>query len=513
MASRYPESCFVDYCFHPIRVIRDGVDVVVPCQKCDGCLLHKANQWSMRCGMEIESTPATIFGSLTYNNRYYPKLYPVVGSQFLSSQMSRFRVSRTFDDCVWVSDHPDNIRYNGVKEVSREDNLIIKPKNGFYNPIDISHWDNFNYPAIGYASKRDIQLWLKLLRRFLDEQISYKSKRVLERGYFRYFIISEVGPTTFRSHYHFLIFCQSSEIAQALLSGALYQNWQMCDKDRFEPYVHLCDSGARGYVTQYLTSFSSLPVVYTENKEIRPFRLSSKAPSIGYVEQDKEKIYEDVARGIIKYSRAVPRLESTSLLCYPKDYCITLFPKCYEYSKLSVGRRADIYGFLYRAVREDGYSYYLLSARLSQSLHASDYLAMRACYRFCKEIIDSPEHYFYLLDMYYYLVDMENLRNFYLAQESIDYRQNPERIFEFYPNIEYICNKGCKFDLRALDLCLRPLGFDISVLIGNKEFFEFVRVRISELSSNYRKEVHDIVSDMIKMSKFNEETNNSPSIV
>ena len=76
MASRYVSTPVVDYCFNPIRVFDDGKDIIVPCGKCDGCLLHKANEWSMRCGMEIEGSPATIFGSLTYSNKYYPKLYP-----------------------------------------------------------------------------------------------------------------------------------------------------------------------------------------------------------------------------------------------------------------------------------------------------------------------------------------------------------------------------------------------------------------------------------------------------
>lgn len=515
MASRYPTIKVVDYCYHPIRVYDEesGRDNIFPCGKCDGCLLHKANEWSMRCGMEIEFTPATIFGSLTYNNKYYPKLYPVVGNSSLSYDLTF--VQNHFDRCMWISDHKDNIRFNGVCDVLREDNIILSSSYDFPKmPIEISHWDNFNYPAIGYASKRDIQLWLKLLRRFLDYEICYKDKRILERGYFRYFIISEYGPTTFRGHYHFLIFCQSNEIAQALLDGALYKNWQMCSKDRFEPYVHLCDSGARGYVTQYLTCFSSLPRVYRETKEIRPFRLASKSPAVGYIEQDKAKIYQDVERGVIKYTRAVTRLESTSVLRYPKNYCVTLFPKCFEYSRLSDKRRFFIYEYLYRKVRKEGYSYTLLSKFLCESLHAQDYLAMRACYRFCLEFVDSPMYYYYLLDNYYYQSDMENLRNFYTSQESVDFTEEPVLIFQYYPNIEYLLSDGLKLNYCAAVLyALEPLGFRVDSLINNKKFFEDVRVQLLAKSSVYRKEVSDICSDMVKVSKFNEVTKNAPTIV
>lgn len=517
MAGRYPQTKVVDYCYHPVRVIKDGVDVIVPCQKCDGCLLHKANEWSMRCGMEIEGSPATIFCTLTYDNKYYPKLYPVIGTNFVQDIRQRWPdFAPTFDQCVWVSDHDENIRFNGVRDVRREDGIFVKNTNtGNFLPVPITNWDNFNKPAIGYASKRDIQLWLKLLRRYLDENISYKTKRVLERGYFRYFIISEVGPYSARCHFHLLLFCQSVEVSEALLAGALYENWKMCNKDRFEPYCHLCDSGARGYVTQYLTCFSSLPRVYQEAKEVRPFRLASKSPSIGYIEQDKAQIYEDVARGVIKYSRAVPRLESSSLLEYPKNYAVTLFPKCYEYSRLSDSRRLNIYGCLFRAVRKLGYSYFVLSARLRKIMHAQDYLAACACYRFCKEYINSPEHYYYLLDSYYYLLDMEHLRSFYQSQEQVDFKSEPYRIFEFYPNLEQLCCQDCinSSVKLALFYVLTPLGYDYLKLLYNKDWFVDIKKYLSFKSSAYRKEVSDIKEAMIKTSKFNEVSNKAPTIV
>lgn len=531
MASRYPTYKVVDYCFHPIRVCDGDKDIIVPCGKCDGCLLHKANDWSMRCGMEIEGSPATIFGSLTYSNKYYPKLYP-----FFRRNDDRFvpyedfknfsqtpvgfslRLGRDLD-FVWSSNHNENIRFNGSYDVLREDNIDIYPINsGNFEPVQISHWDNFYRPSIGYCSKRDIQLWLKLLRRFLDYGISYKSKRVLESGYFRYFIISEIGPTTFRGHAHFLIFCQSSEIASALLEGALYKNWKMCDEDKFEPYVHLCDSGARGYVTQYLTSFSSLPRVYREAKEIRPFRLASKSPGIGYIEQDKEEIFESINRRTIKYIRAVARLDSKVILSYPKSFCTSVFPKCYRYSKIPDSRRFSIYSYLYREVKCLGREYSVVSSRLREELHASDYLATRACYKFCCLTGESPDYYYYLHDMYYYLVEMDNLRNFYLSQQDIDFLRFPDRIFEFYSNIEVICLdsgilKSRPYMRVALDFCLYPLGFDYRVLLGNKEFFEFVHLSLRDRNDSYYREVSDICDNMVKMPKYNEMTLNAPTIV
>ena len=228
MASRYPTISVVDYCYNPIHVVDEDKDIIVPCGKCDGCLLHKANEWSMRCGMEIEDTPVTIFGSLTYNNKYLPKLGRVDDVRLIKFSNTHFdgRVDLIAKrDSVWISDHPWNIRFNGVRDVSREDGIVIKRD---YSPIAITHWDNMHFPAINYASKRDIQLWLKLLRKDLDDYGIYKDKRVQERGFFRYFIISEVGPTTLRSHFHFLIF--SINFWQVRKASKILRNVSTCSR-------------------------------------------------------------------------------------------------------------------------------------------------------------------------------------------------------------------------------------------------------------------------------------------
>lgn len=519
MASRYPITPTVDYCYHPIHIVDDDKDIIVPCNKCDGCLLHKANEWSMRCGMEIEDTPATIFGSLTYSNKYLPKLFPVYSSPYLVSVGDVVKgkpVSFPCDlqmkyDSLWVSDHRMNIRFNGVRDVLREDHIVINSNEDRYMPLRVTNWNNRKYPCINYASKRDIQLWLKLLRKDLFDYGQFEQDGV--KGYFRYFVISEVGPDTHRNHFHFLLFCRSKEIASYLLEGSLYKNWKMCDEDRFTPYAHLCDSGARGYVTQYLTCFSDLPKVYREVKEVRPFRLASKSPAIGFVGQDKEKIYKDVERGVIMYSRKVIRLESLALLEYPTAFLSALFPKCHGFNKIPDSRRFVVYNYLHGAVRKYGHDYTVLSKRLSQSLYAQDYLATSRCYRFCKEYVDSPMYYYYLLDMYYYKKDMLHLRSFYESQQECDFLNNRFKIFEYYPNIEFFCckDKPSYYELEAVRFAVSPFGYTLGGLIGNKAFFRSVRKRINDSNLNYRNEVKDIMSNMVKMAKFNERTNNAPT--
>ena len=131
---------------------------------------------------------------------------------------------------------------------------------------------------------------------------------------------------------------------------------------------------------------------------------------------------------------------------------------------------------------------------------------------------EKPEYYYYLLDMYYYLVDMENLRSFYRSQELLDFRKEPERIFEYYSNLETVCLdsdiiKKSPFYKMSLDFMLYPLGYDYRLLLGNKSFFESLYIEKRKRDRNYYNEVSDIVTNMVKTSKHNEMVGNSPTIV
>lgn len=500
MGSRIPSFKPVDYCFNPIHVIDKDLDkdIIVPCGKCDGCLLHKANEWSMRCGMEIEDTPATIFCTLTYDNKYLPKLYPLRNVQNV---------------VLWTSYHKENIRFNSVCDVRREDNFIIgSDKN--YDHVDIQNWDNANRPSIAYFSKRDFQLWLKLLRKDLYDKGCFKTSEYDKRGFFRYYAISEIGPSTYRPHVHLLLFCASSEIAAYLLECSLYKNWQMCDEVRFRKYTSICNSGTRNYVTQYLTCYSGLPEVYRENKEIRPFRLASKSPAVGFIGQDKAKIYEDIARGVIEYCRPLLRLESNSILQYPTGLLSRLFPKCYRFSKSTDSGRFLIYRYVYGQVRENGRLYTDVLHGLSKSMHPQDLLASCACYRFCCEYVNSPEYYYYLLDTYYYKLDMSRLKSFYESQEKHDFVKTPELIFEYYSNLEQILldeNISYRW-LYVLNFLFESLGLYISDYQSKSAFIR-IHQDIVRRNLPYINDVKDKVSEMEKVSKYNELTGKAPTIV
>ena len=109
----------------------DGV-IEIPCGKCIGCRLERSRQWANRCSLELQYHDSAYFATLTYDDDHVPLVYGSLG------------------------------------------------ENGDYCHMSLR--------------KRDLQLWLKRLRRaFSDDHI-------------RFFACGEYGDQTLRPHYHAILF-------------------------------------------------------------------------------------------------------------------------------------------------------------------------------------------------------------------------------------------------------------------------------------------------------------------
>lgn len=487
MRSRYPETKVSSYCYHPIHVVDDTKDIYVPCGKCDGCRLHKANEWSMRVGNEIECNPFSIFFSLTYSNKFLPRLL------------------YDPDKRVMFSDHVQNIRFDGTKVVRRKDDLVLSLKK--FIPAR-----NLQGNYLPYASKRDIILWLKLIRKNLIENGFTNRFDVSGKPLplFRYFIISEYGPTTYRPHFHGLIFPSNEEISAFILERCIFPCWQMCDEDRVQPYVHYCDSGARGYVTQYLTMSADLPAVYKCYKELAPFRLSSKSPSIGSTSFVAKEVFQNVSQRIMVYSKQIARLGVKAILSYPSYYGNSLFPKCFRYGVSSSQRIQFVYGCLLRATYKGGYPYFVCSSWFRALLHPLDYAAAKAAYKFCYDV-RGLDYFLYTLDMYYYLRSMSVLRKWYEEQQTIDLAKRPYDFLLLYDNLnEFVF--GARFDTGTKRLAFQyffePLGIFDPLDLSERDIYQGHR----DPNNVYQREVSSIVQSMVKESKYNEFSGNCPYV-
>ena len=496
MAGRYAEHRTIDGCLSPITVFHHGVKYIVPCGKCSACLVNRSNSWNWRLSDEIDTVKYSIFFTLTYDNKYVPRL-------FLNRGYCNFLGGSVIErDCT-------DIRFDGKKDVQRKDDLDIIGSvfNGSY-PM-IRNFVSTDKPHLSdryfaYSSKRDVQLWLKLLRKDIDLNFSdYEEKKKR----FRYYIISEYGPLTFRPHVHGIIFCESQEIADFLVQCSLYQNWQMCDKTLFDQYTHFCDSGASGYLSGYLTCFNSLPKIL-QSKCIRPFRLSSKSPSVGFSRFDKKEVIENVSIGNLEYTKQIPRIDTSYVFRYSSRYLSTLFPKCFEYSILPYNRLLQVYGNLYTSVVEKGEQFDVCSSRLRKNLRSIDYIAAKRCYEFCIEYYTVPAHYLYVMDMCLYASNMFSLKNWYEWQEK---SSSLEILFSYVNVGDYKNRYFQMFDYQRFVFRTFLEGFGVDVLdFVKKEVYDSYKVSCDSRQL-YEAELNDICTNMVKTKILNETLGCAPT--
>lgn len=219
-------------CIRPVRLL-DGDNVVfVPCGKCVNCMRNKQNDWIFRLSQEQLSWQYTYFVTLTYRD----------------------------NDLHFV--------------------CSLKGSHG-------------NHAEFSCLNKRDIQLFLKRLRKNI-------------KGKLKYIICGEYGDTTLRPHYHGLLFSDCE-----LDRDVVLKSWNHQD------IVYNCfdvayEGAAAGYVTKYLTKSVLLPkYIQLADRQIKPFIMCSKGLGISYLEnpevfnfhKDGSETY--VVRDGIKYS--IPR--------------------------------------------------------------------------------------------------------------------------------------------------------------------------------------------------------------
>lgn len=125
---------------------------------------------------------------------------------------------------------------------------------------------NHNIPnRIPYVCNRDLDLFLKRLRSYYpDEKL-------------RYYAVSEYGPSSFRPHWHLLLFSNSERFSQTVLEN-VPKAWSYgrCD-------ASLSRGFAAPYVASYVNSFVALPDFYVQMpKLVRP----KSFHSIGFTESN-----------------------------------------------------------------------------------------------------------------------------------------------------------------------------------------------------------------------------------
>lgn len=280
MITKELQNKLVTRCQNPRTVVNKYTQesVVTPCGHCPSCILRRsAIQTNLLTTYSAQFRYA-YFVTLTYAPHFLPTLEVSV-------------VETCTDDIADVSCIPNineldagdpNTYLFGFRSVPRSASVKLKkstvertfkdPKIRFSYPmkskdlLSILEKINHNVPnRIPYVCNRDLDLFLKRLRSYYpDEKL-------------RYYAVSEYGPTSFRPHWHLLLFSNSERFSQTVCEN-VSKAWSYgrCD-------VSLSRGFAASYVASYVNSFVALPDFYTQMpKVVRP----KSFHSIGFTESN-----------------------------------------------------------------------------------------------------------------------------------------------------------------------------------------------------------------------------------
>lgn len=288
-------------CLNPRYIVNPYTKekMMVPCGKCEACLSKRQSNWVTRINSEAKEWPYVVFFTLTYDDLHLPK----------------------YD----------------VELLAGEDSTLST-----YIDRSLSFCETRNW-LIPCVSVRDCQLFIKRLRKRLYETEPCVEKRVL-----RYYLCSEYGPTTFRPHYHGILFFSSARFS-ASIKEHIYKAWSSYSPftRQFTSFgkidVQFVCGDAANYVAQYVSFISNLPAIL-QTKPFRPFSLFSKCPPIGFSQIKSAAIQKVFHNGLTSIGYRKPDTDEVvelPLFGSLKDY---LFPKCKQFSQLTTYERIALYG-------------------------------------------------------------------------------------------------------------------------------------------------------------------------
>lgn len=161
-------------------------------------------------------------------------------------------------------------------------------------------YDEKHVPEGGNLSKRDLQLFIKRLRK--------RNKGI------RYFAVGEYGTQFERPHYHLVLF---NLVDLELVT----ESWR---DSNMEPIGFVKGSRATLGRIRYMVSYMATPVV--ENGKVKPFRLMSRNPGLGFNYVKKWKHWHRARSDSVIYvfdcANAMPRYYKDKIYTNPHQKAI-----------------------------------------------------------------------------------------------------------------------------------------------------------------------------------------------
>ena len=297
-----------DHCQHRSFITNKytGARIAVDCGQCDYCIHKKAQKASMRVKTAGSAFKYSYFVTLTYDNEHIPLMNcKVLHSEYEDAVgiSGDIHFGDEYHDYIPVSeyqcDDSSALRHiffeqvQGTVPYDREIKEYVPVKDNWFLSMDAIRSfinksqavDKTDYPVssqygrnnlIPFLNYVDVQNYIKRLRKYLFQQLrSYES--------LHFYAVGEYGPVHFRPHFHLLLFTNSDQVAE-VLRQCHDKSWKFGRSD-----FQRSAGGSASYVSSYVNSLSSAPLLY---RSCRSFRPKSRA-SVGFFEKGCDFVEND----------------------------------------------------------------------------------------------------------------------------------------------------------------------------------------------------------------------------
>ena len=283
-----------------------GARIAVDCGQCDYCIHKRAQKASMRVKTAGSAFKYSYFVTLTYDNEHVPLMNckvlhseyeDVVGISgdihFGDEYHHYIPVSEYQCDDISALRHIFFEQVQGTVPYDREIKEYVPVKDNWFLSMDairsfIHKTQSLNktdYPVseqygrdnlIPFLNYVDVQNYIKRLRKYLFQQLgSYET--------LHFYAVGEYGPVHFRPHFHLLLFTNSKRVSE-VLRQCHDKSWKFGRSD-----FQCSAGGAASYVSSYVNSLSSAPLLY---RSCRAFKPRSRA-SVGFFEKGCDFVEDD----------------------------------------------------------------------------------------------------------------------------------------------------------------------------------------------------------------------------
>ena len=283
-----------------------GARIAVDCGQCDYCIHKRAQKASMRVKTAGNTFKYSYFVTLTYDNEHIPLMNcKILHSEYEDAVgiSGDIHFGDEYHSYVPVSEYQCDDssalchiffeQVQGTVPYDREIKEYVPVKDNWFLSMDAIRSfiyktqavDKTDYPVseqygrdnlIPFLNYVDVQNYIKRLRKYLFQQLGFYES-------LHFYAVGEYGPVHFRPHFHLLLFTNSDQVAE-VLRQCHNKSWKFGRSD-----FQRAAGGAASYVSSYVNSLSSAPLLY---RSCRAFKPKARA-SVGFFEKGCDFVEDD----------------------------------------------------------------------------------------------------------------------------------------------------------------------------------------------------------------------------